>query len=250
MFSPFITAIRTLTIIPIPGKDAESFRRSLPFFPVVGFLLAGVVSLLVMCAQYIHLNNPLLVAVVILLIETWLTGTLHLDGLGDVADAFGSRKSGDEMITVMKDSRMGAFGVCAILFAILLKTVCWYELLKINMVAVIMFSLIVSRSIQPLLITFFPKAGKQSLLNTFSSHGTVVKAGVIVSFIATVALCYLFIPLTMLGICSISALAAAFLFALRCIHKIGGITGDCVGAANEIAEVTVLFSGIVVSGIV
>lgn len=250
MLNPFITAIRTLTIIPVPGKDTDSFSRSLPFFPVVGFLLGGVVSYLFTSAQYINLTQPLLIAAIALLIETLLTGALHIDGLGDVADGFGSRKSRDEVLAILKDSRMGAFGVCAIVFDILLKTVCWAELIKLKMIPVIILSLVISRSIQPLIIVFFPKAQKQSLLNSFNSSKVLTKISVIISFTAAIALCYLFIPVSYLIICTSTALIAAFLFAFWCLYKIGGITGDCVGAISEITEIVVVLAGIIIYNVV
>lgn len=246
MINPLLTAIKTLTVIPVPGKDNGSFARSLPFFPVVGFLLGGAVSYCIKGVQYSNLDNALLLAVIALIIETVLTGGLHIDGLGDVADGFGSRKSKEEILAIFKDSRLGVFGVCAVVFDLLLKTICWAALIQINLLSIIVLSLVAGRSIQPLIILFFPKVQKQSLLNAFQSSNTGIKVSVIVSFCVATSLCCLFIPLTFLLLCMVTAFITTLLFSIWCAYKIGGITGDCVGAVNEIVEVSVLVGGIMI----
>ena len=93
MLHDMLTAFRTLTIIPIPGKDTEIFSRSLCFFPLVGALLGFVVLILYHSAGAIGFKHPFILALLSMAIVTWLTGGLHIDGLGDVADAFGGGKA-------------------------------------------------------------------------------------------------------------------------------------------------------------
>ena len=125
MIQDILTAFRTLTIIPIPGKDTENFSRSLCFFPLIGALLGFVVILLVHSAGAIGSKHPFVLALLSMAIVTWLTGGLHIDGLGDVADAFGGGKNKEHILELLKDPAMGSFGVCAIVFDILIKAGCW-----------------------------------------------------------------------------------------------------------------------------
>ena len=89
MLRGLVTAVRTLTILPIPGRDAERLTASLPWFPFVGALLGGAVyglGLLVGLAA--GGSWPTGSAVVMVAAGAWLTRGLHLDGLADCADAF------------------------------------------------------------------------------------------------------------------------------------------------------------------
>jgi len=246
MIKPLTTAFRILTILPIPGKDTDNFSHSIPFFPVVGLLLGAVVFVIFKGSELISFDYTLITSIIALLIVTLLTGALHIDGLGDVADGFGSGKSKEEILTIFKDSRMGTFGVCAIVFDLLIKTFCWNELFKAGEIYVIIMSLIISRCIQSLYLVFLPTARETSTLSPFIKNSNPIK----ISVLCVVALFFAlssyyagFIPSILYFM---SASFIAILFGIYCMKKIGGITGDCVGAINEISEVGVLGAGILI----
>ncbi|MEI8191050.1 MAG: adenosylcobinamide-GDP ribazoletransferase [candidate division NC10 bacterium] len=107
----FITAFRTLTIIPLPGKDVEKFSSALFFFPVVG----GLVGLLTAFAGWgvgHWLRWPFGAGVAAVALSTVVTGGLHLDGLADGFDSLGGRTR-ERKLEIMKDPRVGSFGVMA-----------------------------------------------------------------------------------------------------------------------------------------
>ncbi len=114
-----IAAIQFLTTIPI-NKDIE-FRPSqmISYFPVVGLLLGGAVFLLDYLATMVWSVTLVSFLDVVLLIV--LTGALHLDGLGDTADALFSHRSREEKLKIMKDSRVGVMGVVSIFCVLILK---------------------------------------------------------------------------------------------------------------------------------
>ena len=244
MIRPIITAFRTLTILPIPGKDTEHFPRSIPFFPFVGLLLGAIVYGVYKSAEFIGFDYSLIVTIIALLVITVLTGALHIDGLGDVADGFGSGKSKEEILTIFKDSRMGTFGVCAIAFDLLIKTFCWNELFKAGEIYVVIISLIISICIQSLYLAFLPTAGETSTLSPFSKNNNLIKFSVLCVFALFFVLSSYYAGFIPSILYFLSASFIAILFGIYCMKKIGGITGDCVGAVNEISEITVLITGI------
>jgi adenosylcobinamide-GDP ribazoletransferase len=245
MLQPLITAIRTLTIIPIPGKDTGSFSRALCFFPLAGALLGFVVLLLHHGAGAIGFQHPFILALLSLAIITWLTGGLHVDGLGDVADAFGGGKNKEHVFQLLKDPAMGSFGVCAIVFDILIKAGCWHFFLERGIPWFIFWSLVFSRSMQGLVIAFIPNARAESIASAFGQGGNAAKVSIILSFVlAGLAAAWLLSPRAAL-VCALSSFGVTLIFVLYCLKKIQGITGDCVGAINEIAEVSVLLGGMV-----
>ncbi len=244
MVRPLITAIRTLTILPVPGRDTDNFSSSVPFFPVVGFILGGVVYGLLRGANGLGLD-PLIAVIIVLAVETVLTGALHIDGLGDIADGFGSRKSKEDILTIMKDPRMGAFGVCAIVFAILIKVTCWYHLVIMDKFLIIIFSLVFARCVQSLYVILLPNARKNSIAAPFSESGIFNKISAITSIVASIALSNYFLGLYSTVLYSVSVISIAVLFGIFCIRKINGITGDCIGAVSELSEISCMIAALI-----
>jgi adenosylcobinamide-GDP ribazoletransferase len=245
MIQDALTAFRTLTIIPIPGKDTENFSRSLCFFPLVGALLGFVVVLLYHGAGAIGFKYPFILALLSMALVTWLTGGLHIDGLGDVADAFGGGKTKEHILQILKDPHMGSFGVCAIVFDILIKAWCWQFYLERGNPWFIFWSFVFSRAMQGVAIAFIPNARVGSIAAPFGQGGKFARVSVILAYLVTgLAAVWLLSPHAAL-VCALCSLAATLVFGFYCWRKLQGITGDCVGATNEIAEVSVLLGGMV-----
>src|SRR4030042_7156087 len=240
MIQDVLTAFRPLTIIPIPGKDTENFSRTLSFFPLVGALLGLVVFILCHGAGAIGFKHPFILALLSMAIVTWLTGGLHIDGLGDVADAFGGGKTKEHILQLLKDPAMGSFGVCAIIFDILIKAGCWQFFIEMGNPWFIFWSFVFSRSMQGLAIAFIPNAHAESIAAPFGQGGKSARISVILAYLVTgLAAAWLLSPSAAL-VCALCSLALTLLFGFYCWRRIQGITGDCVGATNELAEVSML----------
>lgn len=240
-----LTAFRTLTILPLPGKETENFSRSLCFFPLVGALLGLVVLLLHHCAEAIGFKQPFVLAVLCVAVVTLLTGGLHVDGLGDVADAFGGGKDKDHILRLLKDPAMGSYGVCAIVLDILIKAGCWQFFLEGGYPWFIFWSFVFSRSMQGFVIAFMPNARPESIAVPFGQGGKFGDLSVVLAYVFSgLAAAWLLSPQAAL-LCALCSLGAAVIFMLYCLRRLQGITGDCVGATNEIAEMSVLLGGIV-----
>jgi len=242
------TAFRTLTILPIPGKDTGDFSRSLCFFPLVGALLGFAVLLVYYGAAVLGFQHPLVSALLSMAVVTWLTGGLHMDGLGDVADAFGGGKNKEHILQLLKDPAMGSFGVCAIVFDILIKAGCWQFFFDKGNPWFIFWSLALSRAMQGIFIAFVPNARAESIAAPFGQGGSFARISVILAYLVTgFAAAWLLSPPAAL-VCALCSLAATVVFGFYCWRKLQGITGDCVGATSEIAEISALLGAMVLIG--
>jgi adenosylcobinamide-GDP ribazoletransferase len=245
MTREMLTAFRTLTIIPVPGKDTDNFSRSLCFFPLVGALLGCVVLILQYGAGAIGFKHPLIWALLSMAVVTWLTGGLHIDGLGDIADAFGGGRNKEHILQLLKDPAMGSFGVCAIVFDILIKAGCWAFFFETGKPWFIFWSLVFSRVIQGLVIAFMPNARVESIAAPFGRGGSFARMSIILAYLVTGFAAAWILPLPAALTCALGPLTTTLLFGFYCWRKLQGITGDCVGATNEIAEISVLLGGMV-----
>jgi adenosylcobinamide-GDP ribazoletransferase len=131
-----LTAFRTLTILPIPGKDTENYATSLMWFPLVGAILGGILLLIhyMIIGILNHISSGV-EALVLVTLNAVLTGGMHLDGLADVADALGCRQDREKMFSVMKDPRIGAFGTIALILALLGQWIAITQLIEQNLMS-------------------------------------------------------------------------------------------------------------------
>lgn len=240
---PLITAIRTLTIVPIPGKEASDFSESLPWFPVVGAGIACIVILLYKTGLLLYPQIPLFSAIVMLTGGVLITGALHLDGFADVADGFGGGKTRERILEIFKDSRLGTFGVTALTLDILTKVILYSFYFEHNKIGIVAISLIASRSAQSLALVFLPYAGLKPGVAAPFANGKM-RLPVIIASVATVLFCMLISSIATVTVGALFAFCACLLFCIACKRTLCGITGDCIGAVNEIAELSFLIAGV------
>ena len=121
----FLTAVGLLTRIPVagetvrPGEDPAPLRDAVAYFPAVGALVGLATGSVIVCASYLW---PPAVAVVLgLAFEAVLTGGLHEDAVADFCDAFGGGWTREDILRILKDSRVGSFGALGLGLAVLLR---------------------------------------------------------------------------------------------------------------------------------
>lgn len=240
-FNSFARAVSFLTVIPMPPSsietvNAEDFARSFGFFPLVGLLIGFFCSLFYFLSHRWMPN--LLAAVCITALLTLLTRGLHLDGLADLTDGVGGGYTAERRLQIMKDSRIGAFGSLALTLAILFKVSALHALMEAN-------------HWQPILLV--PVFSRLSMvLTAYKSPYARAEGGLAKSFVEPMTLQQ---PLTALLFSGAAAVVAsppwilAYLagavccsFSIRALSCkwLGGVTGDVLGAANEVAEITLL----------
>ncbi len=243
MISPLVTALRTLSILPVPGSDTGDFKRSLPFFPIAGAVLASCIVAVAAGADYLFQGIPLVQGALPCLFLVILTGGIHIDGLADSADGVLGGKDRESMLRIMKDSRVGVFGATALVFGILFRTLAYDTALTRGLIELIALSLILSRTIQALVLASVPYARKNK--GTGAPFGNArgyipllsIELAVAAAAGGFVAGWWILIPL---GI----AVGVIVLLSYYFYRTIGGITGDSIGCLSEIFEIVFLLCAV------
>ena len=233
-----VTAFRTLTILPVPGRDSEDFAASLPWFPVTGLALGALLALagvlwIRLVGTWFEAGACLLLAGSIL-----LTRGLHLDGLADWADALGGRPERQVRLAILKDSSLGAFGGLALGMVLLAKWIALVRLLSLGAVGLIVPALIVSRTMMAELTATLPYARSEP-----GTAGPFVQGATgrrrCAALLIGLALCLAW------GFSGVLCFALGWLgtrlFARHCRTTFGGVTGDLLGSLNELLETGLLF---------
>jgi len=241
----FLTAVQFFTRIPVPawvGHSAQQLEQAARYLPLVG-ILVGLISaaMLWLCAQIL----PLSLAVVLCIAAGILiTGAFHEDGLSDFADGIGGGHTREKALAIMKDPRVGAYGVIALLLALLLKYQALLALCGERSLLLSGAALIAAHAISRLMAVSImltqnyirdddsararPAAQQISatsfviaLLTGIASLGLLFEAGAQLAaiFAATGA-----------------ALLMRIYLAWRLQKSLGGYTGDCLGAVQQLAE--------------
>ncbi|OGW84954.1 MAG: cobalamin 5'-phosphate synthase [Omnitrophica bacterium RIFCSPHIGHO2_02_FULL_46_11] len=231
MVDHFFQALKFLTVIPFPKHflcKKERLAPSMLFFPLVGFLI-GVISFGFFALS--HRFFPTQIATLILLATPIVvSGGIHLDGFADFCDGFFSGRAKADILRIMKDSRIGAWGAAGITLLLLGK----FELLQtLPDLRFFFVAVVFSRWAQVALSFYLPYAGEKGGLG----ESVAQKVKIHEFFGATLFL----LPLMFwLGWHSLLVVLAAIVFiailGIYFFKRIGGLTGDLLGAASELAE--------------
>jgi adenosylcobinamide-GDP ribazoletransferase len=235
-----IAAFRFLTILPMPtsyGTDVEDLDNSPFFFPLVGLVL-GLTAAAVAWFLWQMLPNGVSAVVLIILLFSF-SGALHLDGLADTADGFFSSRPREKILEIMRDSRIGVMGVVALWAVLLLKFSCLSSLQNADAVKAGFLMPLAGRCAMVVMMALLPYVRPQGGLGTrFYSGRRRWKAlvGILVLFACGFISCG---TAGLLLACLV--LLILLLFCYFCFRRIGGATGDTLGAACEIAETSATF---------
>lgn len=230
----FLLALSFFTRIPVSSFanfQESDLNHSTKYFPLVG-IIVGAVGALVFWLSDILL--PLEVAVLLSMAATiLLTGAFHEDGLTDAIDGLGGGWSKEQVLTIMVDSRIGSYGAVALLLALLTK----YQALSYQVAALIPASLVAGHALSRLcaVLVIFTQSyvkfeGKSKPLATRLNATDL-----------TVATFFGLLPLAFLSIQFLLALVPVVLvwlwFSAKIKKRIGGYTGDCLGAMQQLTEI-------------
>jgi len=232
----FLIALQFLTIFPINIKKEikkEDFGKSFLYFPLVGLLIG---LFLVLSAFLFSFLPEFISASFVLLVSIIITGGLHIDGLADTCDGFYGNRSKEKILEIMRDSNVGAMGAIGIVILLLMKfsfisSICDIELYKI-LIAITVFSRW-AQSLVCCLSSYVRKEGKAKYFIDYVRKKDVIAGGIF-----TLILFLLLMKIKGLILFFLSTLIV-FLFLLYIKKKIGGITGDIIGAISEVSEITV-----------
>lgn len=232
----FWSAVGFLTTLPVPIHDLrpDASKRAAIWFPFVGLLIGGMLA--VGSLLFMWLFPSLVAAILVVALWAALTGALHLDGLADCGDGLLPPVSRERRLEIMRDPRVGAFGVTSLLLVLLLKTgslatlpSMWPALLVAPIWA---RWLILVAARRPSARSDGMGASMQFALTT---HQLALTALLPVGMTAVIGLWY-----WPLWPAAVAAVLAALSFLHLADRRIGGVTGDVFGAVVEISETVFL----------
>jgi cobalamin 5'-phosphate synthase/cobalamin synthase len=205
------------------------------WFPLVGAGIGAAVG-----GTAAALDGPLgklLAAALALAVGAGLTGALHLDGLADAADGLGGRTR-EQMLEIMRDHRIGAYGATALVLDLLVKLAALAALT--SHVAVVVVAGALSRAVPVVLAAVLPYAGGSGLGSSLGSARRWRPLG------ATVLAAALSVGLAGRdgAVLVAVALAAGAVLYAACRRRLGGVTGDTLGATAELVETAVLVTAV------
>jgi adenosylcobinamide-GDP ribazoletransferase len=239
-----ITALAFLTRLPV-GRSrsfgAKEVARSERWFPLVGCLLGGIyAAALWLCARVFPAS---ICAILVVGVDAWLTGAMHFDGIADSADGFGGGRTREDVLRIMRDHAIGSYGAVALLLVIALKIAAIASLVGCPTAwAAILLAPVLGRWAAVLLSAARPYARPPEHDGPYSVGSPTRFVGRTEIAIATVTALAIAAPLGIghSGPACAAVLALVVIWGAYCQKRIGGITGDTVGAAIEIAECAVL----------
>ncbi len=251
MIKDFITAVQFLTIVTLNRAhqvEEGSLARSMVYFPVIGFLIGFLLvyadKAMALVALPQTIANVFLVALAVL-----LTRALHIDGLADTLDGLMGGRDHSSRLAIMKDSRLGTAGAVGIFFVLILKYVSLNNLFGSEKIAALLTAPVLARWSQTLMVFKANYGREHGMGKAFVGHlraGSLTAASVIAIGLSAFVVVRLdtlrvdtlsvFLIVSLLcGVALLTLLGRSFL-----VRRLGGVTGDAIGAVSELNEVLVL----------
>ena len=240
--TPFWIALQFLTTFPVrlstmptPQQNAQA----LLFYPVVGLLMGGILYGITLL---LHALPLVLLSSVILVLWIWLTGGLHLDGLADTADAWvGGFGDKARTLEIMKDPSCGPIGVLSLVIVCILKWSALYVLLQQQCYSTLILFPVLGRLVPLFFFLSTDYVREKGLGSQLGQHLARPIAIALLLLTPLVALYWAWIGVVVLA----SFYLALWYLRYKFIQRIGGVTGDTIGASIEMIELATLFSFVV-----
>ena len=232
----FLIALQFLTNIPIKIREVkeEDIGKSLTCFPLVGAFIG------LLLAISVTLFSPLpslVIAVLVLIVSILVTGAIHLDGFADTCDGFYGAKPKEEILRIMRDSHVGTMGIVGVFCLLALKIAILTSIPKLDLFGALILMITFGRWSQVLACSVSSYARDEGKAKYFIKYSG--KKELVIATFFTLALFLLLLGAKGLMLFIVSSLVI-FLFINYLKKRIDGMTGDTIGATNEVAEVLVI----------
>lgn len=232
----FFTALMYYTRIPCPKwvtHDAAYLNKATRYLPLMGWIVGGICALTFHAAEFLF-NIP--IALLLSMIAGILTtGAFHEDGFADVCDAFGGGWTKQKILDIMKDSRVGAYGVIGMILILLLKYTSLLSMNAYDLWIVLIAAHSFSRLCAVLVIATSQYVRENDDAKAKPLAKSITSNEIIPAVFFGLAPFVLFLRIDIILVLILPLLGTFFL--RRYFHKwIGGYTGDCLGATQQVAE--------------
>lgn len=233
----FFLALGYFSRIPMPTwvtYSTENLNHASRYFTLVGWLLGLCVGgIYYLSHQFFSVNISIWLC---MLFSVLLTGAFHEDGLADTADGLGGGFTRERKLEIMKDSRIGTYGACALLMALVGKFILLQETTNIIICLAIAYAL--SRTVASSLLFTMASASSPETEKVKPLAKTQSRVDMLV-LIATGLPVIFLINLQTLGLLLVMLIALRYLYQAYFNHHLGGVTGDCLGASQQITELCI-----------
>jgi adenosylcobinamide-GDP ribazoletransferase len=251
----FCSAVMFLTRIPVPNYEPYNpvwLQQSPRYFTWVGFIIGALSAMFALL--FMPLNSVYLVAIAYTISSVLITGAFHEDGFADMCDAFGGGYTIERKLTIMKDSRIGTYGALGLLLMVVFKIVLvamaiekLEKLWKFNILSIetnhyfgFVFLTVVAHAFSRLaplaVMTFLPYVADIDASKSKPMATQILEPIVFLIAIIPIVFLLLILPLFLVFAFAAIIIVTGYMVWL-CKKHIGGYTGDCLGATQQIAEV-------------
>ncbi|HCY40208.1 MAG TPA: adenosylcobinamide-GDP ribazoletransferase [Prolixibacteraceae bacterium] len=233
----FLNAIMFYTRIPVPKNlpySDEMLNRSTRYFPFIGWIVGGIGAAVFYCLQFVL---PLELAILLSMLTTiFVTGAFHEDGFADFCDGFGGGYTRERILTIMKDSRIGTYGSVGLFGILAVKFGSLHAIAPESISLMILTGHAFSR-LMPILIIYTSEYSREDATSKTKPIGKKGKGFDFALAVFFGLALLVFMPLAYsLAILPVM-LFTTFIFRRYITRELGGYTGDCLGALQQIAEV-------------
>lgn len=237
----FFIALQFFTRLPIPrwvGFEADWLHQASRYFPAVGVVVGVVASAMYALAQMVW--PPVVAVLVSTAAGIYLTGAFHEDGFADTCDGLGGGVTKQRVLEIMTDSRIGAYGAIGIGLLLAVKCVTLSGLPAKAAIASLLLAHPLSRLASTVLIwklDYVKQEGKSKPLAQRMSNAEFAVAVVTVLAALMLVVSTGFLSWRALAAGTAAAALSAWWLARKCVRRLGGYTGDCLGAIQQLSEV-------------
>ena len=234
----FLVGLMFMTRLPTPSGLIYSegrLARASRYFPLVGVLVGLITGgVFFLASQYFA---PTLSAFIAIIAGLFVTGALHEDGLADCCDGLGGGHTRERALEIMRDSRLGTYGTCALVGSIGLRTLALSEMGAYEGFIALIIAHGLSRGLIPLVLVSGKYARTRGLASSVadgvSAWESVLSVGLSALLLTLVG------PVAGIATFAAAVLAGAFMLGIL-VRRLGGYTGDGLGAIQQVAEIASL----------
>lgn len=233
----FLNALMFYTRIPVPRNlpySDEMLNSATRWFPFIGWMIGGVGAGVFYGLQFVFPAN---LAVLLSMIATiFVTGAFHEDGFADFCDGFGGGYTKEKILTIMKDSRIGTYGSIGLVSMLSVKILS-LTALDLKLIPLILVAGHALSRLMPVLVIFTSEYARADLESKSKPIGKKGKTTDLLMAIFFGLFWLAFLPLLFPAIIVPLLLLVTVVFRRYIVGKLGGYTGDCLGALQQLSEV-------------
>lgn len=233
----FFTALMFYTRIPVPkstGYSEENLNKATRYFPLIGIIVGSISALVFYGLQYILPKE--LAILISMAASIYITGAFHEDGFADFCDGFGGGYTKDKILSIMKDSRIGAYGSVGLVLILAIKFFS-IQNIETSLIPIVIINAHAFSRIFPVIMIY---TSYYSRMDASSKTKPIGKRGSIASMIFAIISGFLFLYFIhwmaiflAIVICSVVFL----IFRAYILRRIDGYTGDVLGALQQLSEI-------------